>query len=429
LAYQFDSEIPWVEEASTEEMRRSVEALYRAHRLTAVMRDVDALLTLLAEESRKVARGEACSLLLYDEANEELYFKVALGESGIEETLQEEIRLKVGQGIAGVAAQSRTSIIVENAQSDPRFFRPADDATNFSTRNVLAVPMMDRGKLIGVLEILNKRNGEAFSWLDLHVTEMFSSLAATSITNARLLEEHVQSERMAAIGLAVTGLSHYTKNIVTGLNSSADLIEMGIRKKEMGIIERTWPIFQRSSKRISIFVQDMLSYSKPRKPHIAPCNVAALINDADETFRAMFIRKQTEVRIDTSGCTCEHPMEYQGIYSCLLNLLTNAADAVPDDGGWVEITARTLPNTALEMRVGDNGPGIPEESHDKIFDPFYSTKGQHGTGLGLAVTKKIVEEHGGTIEVTEHPNGGGALFIITLPGPKISNPNEDIFGK
>ena len=410
----FAHPVPGFFAASHEEMARIVEALYHVHRLIAVLTDLDSLLERITEESKKVARAEASSLVLYDEANDELFFHVALGESGDQETLKREIRLKMGQGIAGAAAQSRKAIIVNNAQEDPRFFRGADNATQFQTRSLVAVPMVDRVKLVGVLEVVNKAGGGEFTDMDLRILEMFSALAATSIVNARLIKDQISNARMAAVGQAVTGLSHYTKNIVTGLSSSSDLIEMGLKTENFDVIQRSWPVFKRSTKRISNFVQDMLSFSKPRKPMRERFDVADLIREAYDTFAELLVHRQVDVRIDTEQVTEPAFVDGQSIYRVLLNLLTNAADAAPEEGGRIEVVARTAPDGTLEIRVADNGSGIPEEHLERIFDPFFSTKGPKGTGIGLAVSRKIAVEHGGEITVVNLP-GGGAEFLVSIP--------------
>ena len=107
-------------------------------------------------------------------------------------------------------------------------------------------------------------------------------------------------------------------------------------------------------------------------------------------------------------------IDSDAIYRCLLNLLTNAADAVPAEGGRVVLAMHAATSGVLEISVCDNGGGIPEAQREKVFDPFYSTKGSRGTGLGLAVTRKIVHEHGGAITITTS-EWGGACFVLHLP--------------
>ncbi len=400
--------------ASREEMSRIVEALYHVHQLIAAITDLDTLLERITEESKKVAGAEASSLMLYDPGTNELRFHVALGESGDQETLKREIRLTPGQGIAGAAAQSRKSILVDDAQEDPRFFSGADAATQFRTRNLLAVPMLDHDNLIGVLEVVNKLDGGAFTKIDMRVLEMFSGLAASAIVNARLIEKQIHNVQLAAVGQAVTSLSHHTKNIVTGLQSSADLIEMGINTENVEVLRRCWPVFQRSTQRISNFVQDMLAFSKPRKPVREPVDVTALLNDACDTFSELFAQKQINAQMDIARFEHRLFVDYQGIYRMLLNLLINAAEVVPDTGGRIAISVLPAHHEGVEIWVTDNGPGISPEDIERVFDPFYSTKGSKGTGLGLAVSRKIVSEHQGTLQVDNMPEGG-ARFRIYLP--------------
>ncbi|MCC6696065.1 MAG: GAF domain-containing protein [Candidatus Hydrogenedentes bacterium] len=404
----------WLDGVSPEELRRIVDVLYRVHRFVALITDLDTLLARIMEESKQVACAEACSLMLYDASTDELYFEVALGESGDQEALKREIRLRLGEGIAGVAAESRQSINVQDVRKDPRFYPSADEASHFETRSLLAVPLVDKDNLIGVVEVVNKVGEGCFTDADLHVMEIFAGLVATSIANARLIEENLRAERLAALGQAVAGLAHYTKNIITGMSGSVDLIDQGLSRNNTEFLERSWPIFKRSTKRIANFVEDMLAFSKPRVPHREPCDIALLIEDVSQTFWAMLSRKKVELFSDTSGLTAQAQVDPRGIYRCLLNLVLNAAEAMPKEGGKIWVTAKTLECKTLVIEVADNGPGVPERDVKRIFDPFYSTKGSQGTGLGLAVCAKIIGEHGGQI-VAGRASEGGALFRIVVP--------------
>jgi signal transduction histidine kinase len=413
----------WLRDLTRDEVVRAVEALHQAHRLVAVITDLDALLHRIMDESKRVACAEACSLLLYDEEKGELYFHVALGESGEQQALLRRVRLKLGQGIAGTAAADRVSINVPDVTQDSRFFSDADAATQFRTRNLLAVPLVDRERLIGVLEVVNKVGAPHFSAGDLYIMEMFAALAASAIVNARLIEENIRRERMAAIGMAMTGLSHYAKNIITGMSGGGELIEQALRTDNIEMIKRTWPVFNRSSKRIAHFVQDMLTYSKPRQPMRETAHLDKIIADAHQTFAELFVRKQVHVQVDLAGVENTVHVDPQGIYRCLVNLFTNAADAVPSDQGNILVSAKTLPDGSAHICLQDNGPGVPEENVDMIFEPFYSTKGSHGTGLGLAVTRKIIQEHGGNVRV-ERGDLGGAKFCIFIPGAGAAKKGE-----
>ncbi len=404
----------WLDDVSPDELRRIVDVLYRVHRFIALITDLNTLLARIMEESKQIAHAEACSLMLYDAATEELYFEVALGESGDQEALKREVRLSKGEGIAGVAAETRQSVNVPDVREDRRFYQSADETSHFETRSLLAVPLLDRENLIGVIEVVNKVGGGPFTSTDLHVMEIFGGLVATSIANARLIEENLQAERLAALGQAVAGLAHYTKNIITGMSGSVDLIDQGLERNNSEFLERSWPIFKRSTKRIANFVEDMLAFSKPRVPHRELTDIQGLIEDVSQTFWAMLSRKKIELTVTSEALTGESRVDPRGLYRCLLNLVLNAAEALPNEGGAVRIEARNVEKNALVIEVSDNGPGIPEKDTKRIFDPFYSTKGSQGTGLGLAVCQKIVAEHDGQLSVSHSPEGG-ALFRIVIP--------------
>ncbi|NUM53295.1 MAG: GAF domain-containing protein [Candidatus Hydrogenedentes bacterium] len=404
----------WLHEIAPDDLRRTVDVLYRVHRLVVLVTDLPTLLLSIMEESKQVAQAEACALMLYDAITEDLYFEVALGESGDQSALKREVRLKLGQGIAGSAALTRQSVSVADARTDDRFFKQADETSGFETRSLLAVPLVDRDALIGVLEVVNKVGGGPFTNADLHVMEMFGSLVATSIANARLIEQNLRAERLAAIGQAVAGLSHYTKNIITGLSGSVDLIDQGLSQNNSEFILRSWPIFKRSTQKISDFVEDMLSFSKPRKPLIEPFDVRTVVKDVSDTVSGTVAKKEIGLHIDCARAAPTVRADQRGLYRVLLNLVSNAADAVPRTNGVIRLHAETADSGALIIEVADNGPGVPDEIARQIFDPFFSTKGSRGTGLGLAVTQKIVVEHGGQITVSRAPDGG-ALFRVVIP--------------
>ena len=416
--------MPWLLDLSTEDLRRSVDALYRVHKLIWVISDLDTLLEAIMEESKAVAQAEACSLLLLDPKTNELYFHVTLGESGNPDALKE-VRLPVGEGIAGACAAERRSINVEDVRTDKRFFPKVDEQSQFETRSLLAVPLVaheaisrESTGLVGVIEVLNKQGGGSFSEADLHLMEMFSSVAGTAIARARLIEENLEAARLAAIGQAVAGLSHYTKNLLTGMGGSVDLIDQGLAEHKLDMLQRSWPILKRSTRRITNFVEDMLAYSKERSPVRERCDLQAIFDEVYDTYASLLIRRDVDYVVTVEPDAKFVLLDARGIHRVLLNLVTNAADAVPQENGSIHVRAFPSAENPLDLvvEVTDNGAGVPGEIRQQIFEPFFSTKGSHGTGLGLAVTAKIVREHSGVIEVLDSPHPeGGAVFRIVLP--------------
>lgn len=404
-------------QSAPEETRRLLDALHVVESLLGTVDKLDVLLQTIIDESRRLSAAEASSLLLFDAIRNDLYFHVALSDAGNPEALKQSVRLKPGEGIAGRVAADRASINVPDAAADPRVNRSADALTGFTTRSLLAVPMVDAGRLVGVVEVLNKRDGRGFTALDQRILEMFSALAAVAITRARLIEANLRAERLAAVGQAVAGISHHTKNILTALDASVDLVDRGFTEKNETFVRDGWPILKRSVGRLSHVVEDMLAFSKPRTPMLEPCDIAALVRETVQSLQALISQRDITLTADTSGLRGPVWADAHAFHQALLNLLTNAADATPDSKGLITIDAKHAGAGWLELTVCDNGPGVPQGDRERIFDPFYSTKGSKGTGLGLAVTRKIMTEHHGSVSVDTGPLGG-ALFTLHLPPRK-----------
>jgi signal transduction histidine kinase len=159
----------------------------------------------------------------------------------------------------------------------------------------------------------------------------------------------------------------------------------------------------------------MLAYSKERRPEVQPCSINDICREVSDLCRDQMEAKKARFHFDLEAQLPWLQADPQGIHRCLLNLLTNAIDAIDEERGEIRLTTRTAGESIL-ISVEDNGVGIPPEARQEIFKVFYSTKGNRGTGLGLAVTKKIVEEHGGGITVDSAP-GQGSRFTIRLPLP------------
>ncbi|MFN0117336.1 MAG: ATP-binding protein [Elusimicrobiota bacterium] len=161
------------------------EILLQANKILSSQLDINIVLKNVLELASQVVHAEASSLLLLDEGTQELYFDVVIGEAG---QSVKKIRLKMGEGVAGWAAQERKTVIVNDVSKDPRFSGKADQSTQFRTQSILAVPLIAQGRLVGVIEAINKKSGQKFETSDVEAFELFSSQAAIAIQNARLFQ-------------------------------------------------------------------------------------------------------------------------------------------------------------------------------------------------------------------------------------------------
>jgi len=235
----------------------------------------------------------------------------------------------------------------------------------------------------------------------------------------QLEKELVRSESLAAVGETVAGLAHYIKNILIGLEGGSYVVDVGLDKNDTDKLRTGWQSIQRNIGRISDLVFDLLTYSKKREPESQNCFPNEIANDVVELVEKrarennIRISKEFDLSID------EVTMDPRTVHRSLLNLVTNAIDAClfdEDTGKNWEICVKTVRENGniIRFEVQDNGSGMAQEVEDKLFSSFFSTKGGRGTGLGLLVTKKLIEEHKGTIEFTSLP-GKGTTFILRLP--------------
>jgi signal transduction histidine kinase len=398
------------------ELERKVQTLYRVNDFMASVTDLTRLLTLIMQESKDIVDAEASSLMLYDPKTDELYFEVAKG--GKEEAIKE-IRLKMGEGIAGTAAKTRKEIVAQDVKKERHFARRVDKATKFETRNILAVPMIRKDRLIGVVEAINKRDHGLFTEEDVAILRVLADLAAIAIENAQLYNAKVQAERLAAMGEAVAGLAHYIKNVLSGVKGGMELVEMAIKTHNQQLLQDSWGILKNSNMKIAKLTADMLTYSKDRQPEYKFCTLDRIVEDtlmtAQRKARERKVQLFSQLDPNMPEEVCVDPT---GINDVLLNLVFNAVDAIPHDNGKVTVITKYDSSTdQFELSVTDNGSGMPSNIVTRIFDPFFSTKGSGGTGLGLAVTQKIVKEHQGTISVKSVVNKG-TTFTVTIPAKR-----------
>ncbi len=235
----------------------------------------------------------------------------------------------------------------------------------------------------------------------------------------RLQKELVQSERLAAIGQTVAGMAHCIKNILHGFKGGSYLVDMGINKNKTEKLTQGWDMIQRNIGRTSDLVLDLLSYSKERAPEYARCLPNEIANDVCELMKDNAEKSGIELITDFSLDIKDVSMDGRTIYRCLLNLVSNAIDACifdenQDKQHQVRVKTILRPNDCICFEVKDNGSGMSNDVKKKLFTSFFSTKGPKGTGLGLLVTCKLIEEHMGAIKVSSK-EGEGTCFTLKLP--------------
>ena len=229
----------------------------------------------------------------------------------------------------------------------------------------------------------------------------------------RLQAELVQSEKLALVGKMSSTIAHEIRNPLVPIGGFASLIYKRLEDKSP--LKQYADIIVKEIQRLEGLLHNILYFTKEIKPVLKPVNLNEIINDIISLYYNSLIESSIRMDIRLTSDMPEVNVDPFQIKQALINLISNALQAMPE-GGTLTIESMIKdtdgkPNAL--MRISDTGMGIPEEIRKSIFEPFYTTK-IHGLGLGLTLTRRIIEAHGGRIEI-ESTQGRGSTFIISLP--------------
>jgi len=234
-----------------------------------------------------------------------------------------------------------------------------------------------------------------------------------------LEKELLKSERLAAVGQTVAGLAHGIKNILHGLKGGSYLVDIGIKKDDSEKLIKGWDMIKRNIGRTSNLVMDLLSYSKERQPEFEACLPNEIADDVCTLLQDKARENNIKLVRDFDGSIAEVLMDPNSVHEVLLNLMSNAVDGCLFDEDTsknfrVDLKTALETDNVIRFEISDNGLGMDEAVVRKLFTSFFSTKGHRGTGLGLMVTRKLIEEHNGSIEVNSQP-GKGTTITVRMP--------------
>ena len=325
-------------------------------------------------------------------------------------------KIRASRSIVDHVVASREGILCTNAMSDARFKgQAAAEMSKIGLQSVICVPLVSREEVLGVIYIDCAMSRHIYTEEQLRLVAAIGQMAGLAIEDARLVNERVRTERLAAAGETVAALSHYIKNILQGLMGGSDVLEMGLRGQDVSLIDQGWQVVRKNMDKVQALTMNMLAFAKQREPRLERVQVNFLVEDVLKLVARRAEDKGVLVKHEFAEAMPAIPMDENGIHQVVLNIVVNAIDAVAKGSGIVTVKTAFDPSGEwASMTVGDNGPGVPKALQEKVFDPFYSTKGQGGTGLGLAVAKKIVDEHRGSITLNSI-SGQGTVIRVTLP--------------
>jgi len=387
--------------------------------ITANLRnDLDTLLRRIAEETSKILNAERTSLFIYDKEHGCLWSRVAEGEGGRTITLGMD-----EPGIIVHVARIGQPLRVDDAYREPLFNREVDRLTGYHTRTILCFPVRNyHGELIGVMETMNKKSG-MFDYADERLLSIMSFLFASAIENAQLYEAvrhqireneslealKIQANRLATVGQMASSIIHDIRSPLAIIRGYAELAVTRAVSREKR--QRFANTITSEVRRLRDMAEELQEFSEGT--HAVELNAISLHEVIEEVvdFLDSDFRDRGIHIIHHAQYTGQLMLDAPRIKRILHNLAGNAADAMPD-GGTLMITAARVAEY-VHLEIHDTGSGIPDEIRERIFDPFVTHGKTHGTGLGLAVVTRIVEEHHGDVSVSSSTTG--TTFTIRLP--------------
>ncbi len=385
---------------------------------------LEPLLKIIIQSATELTDTEACSIMLMDRNSGELRFAEATG--GVSKSLKQ-MSVPLENSIAGWVVRTDKPFLIRDVRDDPRWNAQVDRAINFETRSILGIPLKVREKVIGVLEVVNKRaeTGEkGFSQDDIQITTTLASQAAIAIENARLLDELQKAYRELSEldqikGDFVSIAAHELRTPLAVILGYAGFLKENLTGQASEQLE----IVLNSAMRLRALIDDMVNLH-----HIETNNVA--LDYTVFSLRDMLLEVIKEfselIKGNQQICTRkftpdDNPLnieaDRQKIYLIFANLISNAIKFTPQ-GGRIHISVE-LKGYKYWVNVIDTGIGIPKDACEKVFDQFYQvepslTRKYQGMGLGLSIAKGMVEVHKGRIWV-QSVEGKGSNFNVVLP--------------
>jgi signal transduction histidine kinase len=385
--------------------------------------DIDALVERALRTALDVVGAEAGSILLADAESQHLVFRYVVG-SGAE--LLHNTRMPWDKGIAGAVFHSGEAAVIDDVAQDGRHFSDVDARTGYKTRDMIVLPLKRwEGEPIGVMEVLNKREGR-LDQDDVAILTIISALSAEMIEQARLFEE----AKLAEVARILGDIGHDVKNLLQPVVTAMSLLQTELKEHFDGLPDkerlRAAPSrefcnealamlcpatfrLQVRMKEISDCVKGLIS-----PPQFAPCRAKDV---ADYVVKILGgVAAENGIALRTEGLETLPPIQADEnrLFNAFYNLVNNAIPEVPA-GGSITIRGRANPEVGtVLLEVVDTGRGMSPEVRARLFTSRATSMKAGGTGLGTKIVKDVVDAHGGNITV-DSEEGKGTTFHMLLP--------------
>jgi two-component system sensor histidine kinase HydH len=368
--------------------------------------------------------AEVSSIYGVDRVKGELFFLLVRGS--VAEKLKS-LRLKIGEGIAGWVAQTEKPLICADPGQDGRFARQFDICSGFQTRSILCVPLKSRDRLMGVLEVLNKKDGQGFSDDDLEFLIMLGNMIGPALENAELYsrlkeklsltmeelkvveQKLLQTERLAALGKLSQGVAHEVRNPVMIIGGFARRLQKRLPAADQA--QEMIASILHEARRLEQMVAEIEAFAGLLEPDLKPRDLAKVVDQVLAASLVIMQQLNISVQCRVHPDLPMIPLDENLMSLALHHLIQNAAESMPQ-GGQLTLAVAPEPN-GVRLTLQDTGIGIRPEDLPYIFDPFFSSK-PGGTGMGLTKVHQVISDHRGEIQINSIL-GKGTEVNIWLP--------------
>jgi len=408
------------------------ETLLRSSKDMVSIIDIKALSDNLVRTIGKSLGIEKVSLLLNSESRANYHLEAAVG---LDLDQPDSVRLAKDGPLAQLLQRRREPIVKEELEWVPVGPETPHTVEMMSKLGAeISLPILSKDKLIGILNLGHKEDKTIYSNEDLELLSTLTNHAAIAIENARLYENLKQSQdtlrradRLSSLGLLTAGLAHEIRNPLVAIRTFTQLLPE--RYEDAEFREGFQGLALKEVDRICGLINDLLSFARPSKPNVAAENVNDVVDNITRILETQAKEKNVIIERDFGENLPKVWIDREQMKQVFMNLILNAIQAMKE-GGSISVATRAVSRNGTEpsgdfvqIEIRDTGIGIPEENLQHIFDPFFTSKDE-GSGLGLAVSHQIVQEHGGFVTVESQVGKGTAFFVhapIGKPARALTN--------
>lgn len=387
-----------------EDRLNELDLMYTLEKELSGSAELDILLQRLLDVLTKTLNAEHALMLLPEKDSDQFSGRYGVN---LDASRLRKAEFSKTKGVIGKVLSSGDVYVANEAENDALVDHGNGTFFKISLNQILCTPLKTESDTLGIIELINKKSaGRYFSENDVKIIQSVASQVARGIETYRLKEEKMKADRLATIGNMMSTIVH---DLRTPMNNIYGFVDLMLEEDDSGTRQEYADIINEQIKILTNMTTDVLDFAKG-KTTILPrkCPVDKLVNDFGRFFEEDIRRKgfEFESQINTSSMIYVDPEKINRVF---MNIMKNALEAMGKKGKFSLIADEQ--NGEVVFRLKDNGPGIPEEIKDRLFDSFVTSGKEGGTGLGLAIVKKVIDEHKGRIEVVSE-KGKGTTFNL-----------------